>query len=250
MQYDNTRSFFTIIVLLGIFVFVSPQYCDGQEHNFNRGGVNEVFGGSYNFAKKLNLIPYMSKGPVGSSYYYDEWKSAKVYFYSAIKSLDQYKVKLNLKNNTLEVKDSKGIKAINGHWIRKIEVDPMVADSCMTLLNWHEVDSLRQKAGFIEELVQGKFKLYCSKKIVITSANYNIALDVGDRDGKVLKKNEFYLKTPNGRIIKITRKKKLLYNSLGDHGAQIKEYMKKRHLKCGKREDLIKIINYCNSLCD
>ncbi|TCN65432.1 hypothetical protein [Acetobacteroides hydrogenigenes] len=101
--------------------------------------------------------------------------------------------------------------------------------------------------NYFEVLAEGKASLLVLYYIKRISSNYNVVLDVGNRNDQ-LELNEKYFITIGNSIIEIDKKGKSIFDNLGDKSDLLKKRIKEEDLSFKKKEDLIKIVSYMNEI--
>jgi hypothetical protein len=98
---------------------------------------------------------------------------------------------------------------------------------------------------FFELIGEGKLTVLCRERLEnqSTSSPYYY----GSMSRTVLV-NKYYMLKENGDIIDFSIRKAEFLQLLGKHGDHINDYMKDNRLKLDEKQDLVKIIQYYNSL--
>ncbi len=103
------------------------------------------------------------------------------------------------------------------------------------------------KHNFFEVLAEGKTELLILYYIERIPANYNAAMDAGEKNDRLRLEEKIYIKNGDN-IIEHDKKGKKLIASLGDKSGQVIKHVEEEDLSFKKKEDLIKIINFVNSV--
>ena len=106
------------------------------------------------------------------------------------------------------------------------------------------VESIGNNYTVLEELVSGKYALYIQNQIVVKEPDYNVALDLGSRDTKIIQKISYLIKYKNH-----------YYNSRSDRADFLKEtdknqilaFKKENNLTWREQEDLEVLVKFCNA---
>lgn len=187
---------------------------------------------------------------IGTIYMDDNWNMGEIHLLNK-QVVKGFPLKYDIKNNTVEVKV-----------YSKIKVCPI---GIITKFNWKGKDQFKTKEfvnckgyefkdgtpliGFFETIYnpEQRHKLFAKTNLRVIKPDYNIALDIGDRDSKIVKKNQYYLIDDNTVFLieKNKRKSLILFQ---EKAPLIKRFMKKNKLKFNEENDLIKVIEYYNSL--
>ena len=104
----------------------------------------------------------------------------------------------------------------------------------------------KSEKGFFETIVKGKVGLLNKYEIKIIASNYNIALDVGNKNDRLVIKEQLYLQQ-GGQIV-ILNKKSVLSEVFKDKFKEVSDYMSNEELSYKKKQDMIKIVTFYNQL--
>ncbi len=105
------------------------------------------------------------------------------------------------------------------------------------------------KQGFFEVLADGKTKLLLHREAIIKREQLPASNFEGGNYRDYFRNSEtFYVKKGDDIAVKISRSKKSVLKTLGDHKAELEKFIKDKHLKLSKTDALIDIIYYYNSL--
>ena len=100
--------------------------------------------------------------------------------------------------------------------------------------------------GFFELVVTGKVNLINKYKAKVIPSNYNVALDLGNKNDRLTLAEQFYLQQED-EIIAISKKKKLL-EVFSDKKKEVADYIKEKKLSTKDRDDMIELVEYYNHL--
>ena len=81
--------------------------------------------------------------------------------------------------------------------------------------------------------------------VELQKADYNLALDVGNKQDRFIKKSKFYL-VKDDELIELT--KKSVYIVMASKAAEIREFIKKKRINFTEERDLRSVIDYYDSL--
>lgn len=101
--------------------------------------------------------------------------------------------------------------------------------------------------GIIKILADNKVKLYKNYFLETQKANYSPALDMGNKDNKIIKKSSYYLAVDN-TIVKLSTSLKKNKAAFGTYFSKIETYSKKNKLRLKNEQDMIALVNYYNTL--
>ena len=101
---------------------------------------------------------------------------------------------------------------------------------------------------FLEVILDGAVPLYSYEKITIKKADYNVALNVGNKNDQILKK-PVYLSIVDGKAIELTKgKNSNVFSLLPGKENELKAYAKANKIKPKDVEGYVAIINKINSM--
>jgi len=198
----------------------------------------------------LTQIPPKPANVVGSVYLNEDWKETtlklknETYGVSQLVGVD---MKLDLKTNTLEFQTDKGIKVIGGENVERFSWKDNVDSGEQTYLNCDKFSFQDTKLlGFARIVTEGtKISLVQHQYLEIVAAQYNVALDVGNKDHQYIKRDKLYLLKDN-KLIAVS--KKSISAATADKMQQVGRYKADQKLNLKEPEDLAQLIAYYNSL--
>jgi hypothetical protein len=191
-------------------------------------------------------IPEGSGEIVGNAYLNEEWKKSTVKFAGNAKQFNIPQCKVNLYSNQIEINSGNVIKAIDGAKVESFVLDPDGSgDRFYQNASAYKVDGTAQ-IGFLEVLVKGKTPLLKKVKVIIKRPDYNVQLNVGNKNTRILKEDIYYFaKGPDLTGIKSMRVKKFA-SLFGDYASAVEKFVDDNALKLSVEEDLILIFKYVN----
>jgi hypothetical protein len=204
----------------------------------DRMGMNEVLYG----------IPIPPGKVIGDTYLDTNWKMGTILLYDKDKMIERILVRYDIHANEIDVKAANGIKAIPGAkvksfvWIDSIGRTP---DYYVNAKDF-KVDGT-PFMGFFQVLCEGALPLMMKTSLVVKKSDYNVSLDIGSKDDKILKKEDFYC-LKDGNAIEVPSSKKKLLPLFQDKAYQVEDFIKDNGLSVSKKSDLVQIFNYYNSL--
>jgi hypothetical protein len=191
-----------------------------------------------------------SKGQLeGSFYYFPKWAKGSVQLNKSRLLTDQL-IQYNIFNNTLELRSEK--TKLTFYLVCEDIVAFTLIDSLSNehkFTNTKEYPSISKKSsdkmqGFFEILVEGSHtKLLSKTDISILKSNYNVALDSGDKNDKIIKNESLYFLN-NDHLLKIPKNKKEIIDLFIPYTAEINETISSRGLNIKSKEGLVEIVHY------
>ncbi len=204
--------------------------------------------GSRDVGQQIAIMPPSPGVKVNEVYLDPAWKKSSIAIYGSDKLLDGFRVRYDLRANSIEFNINNEIKVLD---VKKVK--SMVWLDSMTYIPHNFVNGKEYlvnkipMTSLIEVLTEGKTSLYKRYAYWIKKPDFNPALDVGSPDELIYKENLFYYGDEKA-LMPVPAKKKALQAVFGDKLAAIRAFMKERQLSLSREDDLVKIFDYFNSL--
>lgn len=197
----------------------------------------------------ITVKPLISKGYKGTPYLSDDWNLGKIIFQDG-HEIESIPIKYHIMNEELEVQHENQIKTSPYHLISSFEWGDIEKQSYRQFINAKnfsiELEGV-PLTKFLEVLVDEEHKLYCKYDYEIQSPDYVPTHNVGSVDPEIKQQEYYYLGIDN-QLYLIKGKKKNIANLFIGQEDAINKYIKDNQLKLKKREDLIQLVSYYNSL--
>lgn len=177
----------------------------------------------------------------GSQYLLDDWELGNIKLTNGT-SIDSIYLKLNIYKGELHFRYNKGDYIIGSP--ENIKEVNMNGQKFIFASN---IDDKKVKRNYLEVLVDGNIELLVLHTTKRISSNYNVAMDVGAKNDRLESDEKIYIKVGDS-IIEHDKKGKKLMAALGNKSEQIKKEIENEDLSFKKKEDMIKIVNFINSV--
>ncbi|WP_320052756.1 hypothetical protein [uncultured Acetobacteroides sp.] len=177
----------------------------------------------------------------GSQYLSDAWTTSRITMNNG-SIIDSIDLRLNVYKNEMHYREKgveytigapKNIKEI-AMGSRKFVSYPLKAEDAISF-------------SYFEVLAEGNTSLLVQYYIKVIDPTYNNPLDYGVKKGQINLCERYFIKT-GSTIIEIDKKGKSIFDSLRDKGDLLKKHIKAEDLSFKKKEDLVKIVTYINSM--
>jgi len=149
-------------------------------------------------------------------------------------------VRVNVYENALEVKYKGEIKYLPVHKIEKVEFQ----NQGFSYLTNNTINTDAPE-GFYKILYKKQSVLLCHYGYKIKEANYNVQMDVGEKDDKIIVTKDYYV-VLNNQLIKLENNRRKLIKQLGNSEA-IEDFIKKQKINPKDEQDMIKFLDYYDS---
>lgn len=245
------------LFILIIFAFVSLLQAQTEMVQHTRDALNY---GNFSLNPMRNTI-YGMEGPGGSvqgDIYLDSaWHVAEVFFYpeiirrydpNASDSIGGYQVRVEVVDYSVEFMMQSAPKAVEESAIQKVKWQK--GDQKVVLVNTRQFSGMSAIKGFFQVIAEGPLTILKYTKINLLKPTYNVALDVGTKDYRILKKEEYYyLKEGKGtqKPEKFKPSKSVLLELMRNRKSGVEKYIEENDLNVRKEEDLAKVVAFYNT---
>jgi hypothetical protein len=189
-------------------------------------------------------IPEVSGEVVGSAYLNNEWKKCTLKHVGKNKEFIIPECKVNLYSNQIEVNYNNAMRAIDGF---KVESFVLTNEGEQVYKNASafKINGVPQ-VGFLEVLVDGNNPLYKKTEVRIKKPDYNIALNVGSKNTKIIKEESLYMAQGYELVNVKSIKNKKFSLIFGDTASSVEKFIGENSLRLSQEADLILIFQYAN----
>lgn len=231
--------FILFVALQLIFVFQS--FSQAANANLTKEQFQD-----YNFipGNYMRSLPGRPPEIKGSFYIHDEWNEGTIYLNKGMKT-QGLPLRYDIVNNVMEIKYEDKIKVLQGYEIHKFDLQQGAEKMIFSnVQNYKGGEPLR---GFIKILASGTITVGVHSTATISKPNYNVALNIGEKDAKVVKKEKLYLIT-GGAIQEVPGKKSEFLSIFGNKATDIEKFMANKKYNYKNKEELLLIVQYYNSI--
>lgn len=195
-------------------------------------------------AKKVDNNTHLNnfghkKKTVGTCYWDEQWRKANIVLVIDSILIGDVETRIDVRRNELEVKYKGEIKLVPSYRVNFIQFldnnDVFVTENVLKV----------SQKGFYKVMVDDKNMLLCGSKIEIVKANYNVALDVGNKHDTMVKKDEFFVYSQNGNLIHIELSKSKMRKQFRDKPV-LYDYLKKNKINPKDKKQLVQFVDYIN----
>lgn len=194
-------------------------------------------------------IPMAEGKVIGDTYLNTYWKNTNILLYEKGQVIKGIPVRYDIRPDELEVKTRDGIKVLKGNKVKSFVWTDSLTKVPVYFVNakdYKNEDNVSY-TGFFQVLSEGALPLFKKTLLDIKKADYNIQLNVGSHDDKILKKAEYYTLKGN-YVLELPSGKKKLIASFPDKSEEVEKFIKDNDLNVNKEEHLRLIFEYYNSL--
>lgn len=195
----------------------------------------------------LYNLPMQPGTLVGDSYLDKKWNASTMLLYADDKLLEGYRSRYDLKSHSIEILVDQSTRILGVDRIQSIVWIDSISSKPRYFVNAKDYrkDGVAM-LGLIEVVEDGKSPLFRYTSTYIKKASYNVALDVGTKDDRIMKKSTYYYAAGNDLFE--FKGKKSIGPAFSDKAATISAYVKSEKLSLSREDDLKKVFRYYNEL--
>ncbi len=217
-------------------------------NSFSQSGLTNGYNfttGSNNSVRFADMPP--KKGETQGSYYYsEEWYKANITLTDDSK-IENIEVKINLQDKNLELQVEGQVKVLSFYSVKNFVLKETAGDVYFYNVSLFSENKNKETSGFYKVLVDKKVKLMSIVYLELLPSNYNAAMDAGNNYDKYVKKEKYYVLV-NQELKQISKTKSSILKTFDNKSEQVNDYAKENSLKYKNTEDLVKIVEYYNSI--
>ena len=233
-----------LILILSVLQGFSLSFLSGAKAQGVLGG---EFGKGIDINTQSNgvvtQIPMAPAGLEGNSYLFDQWLPSSLDFGSLGKADGLY-IRYDLMNSLFEVRLQNQVRLVNNGYVHAFSV----TDTTGIVHQFMNCSSFAfpgaPVVGFFEILSDGKYRLLLYTKAVIIKSNYVMALDMGYKNDKISKQENFFIARENEAFKVPPARKNLIL--LFPEKKGLGEYLKQNKINIHKVTGLKKLAGYLN----
>jgi hypothetical protein len=227
------------MIRLIILLFIVPMFTNAQRIDLIDKSVNP--------GEIIDELPLPPPGLKGSLYIADDWVNGDIWLKNN-KVLRGYPIKFDLKNNLLEINADGNIKVCALPLLERFSYKAILGDS-IDYYNTSVVNNVTfdLPKGVCRILLNDKVQLIQYEYIEIVKANYNVAIDMGSKDNKAIKKTKPYV-IVNDNVYEVKGSIKKNFEIFKVHFKKVESFVKENKLKFKSDQDLTKIFEFYNTL--
>ncbi len=213
-----------------------------------------------NFGERLNYqigagttsllgMPMRGAEIVGDSYLYPDWRQSNVMLYEDDKLIENHLVRYDMQDDNLEFKFGNDVRVLKGSKVKSFVSLDSVNNAPSFYMNGKDFVNKDNVPfdGFLQILSDGKMPLLKRYEVYVKQPDYNIALNVGSIDYKIIKKTQYYYLN-NGKLYLIPGSKGRILKLFGDEKDNVNKFMKLNKVQVSQEHHLSAVFNYYNSL--
>lgn len=197
----------------------------------------------------INELPLPPPGMEGSFYLNENWLTGDFTITNSDKLYKNFPLRYDLKNQLLEIENNDQTKICTLPVLRTFSYRNH-NNEIESYINTELIDDANKilPKSIAQVLYEDKLMLIGVPYVEVKDPTYVPAIDMGNRNQKILKKIDYYV-INNARAHKITGSSfKKNEGIFGNKKSDVENYIKENRLKFNKEDDLVKIFDYYNSL--
>lgn len=192
-------------------------------------------------------IPEAPGGIIGDVYLNSDWKKTSLKIFGQDREFNNYKCKVNLYTNQIEIELNELVKVINAdrvesfYWTEENDSGKRLYRNA----NKFKLNNTSH-SGFLEVLSDGKIMLLKETRIIIKRPDYNVQLNVGSKSTRIIKEEVIYFTRGTELVNVRSIRNKKFYSLFEGLSSEVEEFVKSKQLRISIEQDLVTIFNYYN----
>ncbi|MEQ9424761.1 MAG: hypothetical protein RJQ09_10110 [Cyclobacteriaceae bacterium] len=189
----------------------------------------------------MRTIPLKPEEMKGDFYLNKEFEDMIV----VIAEQDQYQVsaKYNVQNNVFVVQRGNDLNSLDGKLVQAFTYADDLGKYNFLNSARYPFNPMEASPGFYEILFKGeKSQLLSRARIQIVEANYNVALDVGDRAGRIEVIKRYYV-YQDGMFSELRSLKRKHLNVFGNKANEMQRFIRDNKIQHNNENDLIRLMS-------
>jgi hypothetical protein len=248
----KTPKTFVIAILIANSAIAQSNITQTTKDILNTGG--SLFG--VNGASAARTITGDNGNVIGTQLLDTVWREAIIKLYKKIgtpgresDSIPAIPVRYDIFNNDFEVmvNSKQDIRGLSGRQVRYFTLFYGLEKTQKIFLNVAEFKASEQITGFMELLAGGKATLLEQTKLSVLKPTFNVALNTGSKDTRIIKTPQYFY-VRNNEIIKLTNSKKKVLEALADKETDIKKWLGSNDINFKSSTDLARLFAFYNGL--
>lgn len=194
---------------------------------------------------QIQVIKAKAPSVQGSFYYYSRWTLGNVYLFNNNEVKDIL-IRYNLRTQQVEMKtrlDDPDVKVVDAKYVKNFFIQDYRDMRITHFRNKRNYNF--EEDGFFEVIEDGKIQLLGNKNVMYVEGHYVQAIDVGERDDRILQLNKAFVYI-NGEILKAPRGHQKWKRVFAKHDIDISKILNKYDIDTGLLEGKVKLVSYIN----
>jgi hypothetical protein len=223
-----------LFLILSQFAFVVTLYAQfsGSSNTLNITGPQSTLKAE---------IPLAEPSVIGSTYLDDKWQDAAIVLSNGF-TIPDIPVKIEIEQSYVEISYNGEVKYLKFQDIDYISALNQLPgkNAIIKNANGFKVNNVPLK-GVVKVYQQKKYSMVKHYYIEFLQANYNVAMDVGSKDHRKVKKEKLYL-AKEGTLFSVKGPSKKVVAQLGDDKEKAALIVKQHKLNLSNENDLLRFI--------
>jgi hypothetical protein len=192
----------------------------------------------------VTTLPGPPPGVEGTSYLYEQWVIATILL-SDDKLIEEIMVKLDIKNDLVEIDHNGQTKVLTFDRVKTLDLLHTNGTKEHFVNGKTLVFSGSPIDGLFSFVVDGKYNLLKLTRAKQVAPNYNVALDAGSKDFRIIQEKHYFIMKDNSIVAIDGGKKKLTDDMKKTFGKSFEEKLGK--VKLNKEGSLVSFVSSINA---
>jgi hypothetical protein len=189
-------------------------------------------------------IPLAEPGIVGSTYVDEKWQPAEIVLKDG-KRVPDLLIRIEIEQGNVEIAYDEQVRYLNLKGVDSLKLGSGTSRNAplVRLASGYTTSEGTPPKGIMILYPGAKYCLAKNYYIEFQPSNYNVAMDVGSRDNRKLKKEQLYLLSGDV-LINVSGSNKKIASKLGSDASNVLAMAKERNLKLSREADLLTLVKW------
>jgi hypothetical protein len=244
-QLYKSKNIKYLVLHLGLIILFTSFIINAQGQAAHTLGNSPGKGVEFNPQPQgvISELPLSEPKTVGTSYIYETWHLGNIDLGERGMIRNKF-IRYDLSNHFIEIKLDSVIKAVDGIYVKNFNLIDIDGISHRYVNCSEFVYDNTRLLGFFEIIDEGEYSLFLRTEAILIESDYVMQLDMGSRDHKIVKEEEFFI-AHDTRVIKVPRSRNNL-EVLYPEVEGLKTFLKSEKVNTKKEKDLKKLVDFLN----
>ena len=190
--------------------------------------------------QRITERPLLLGGTEGSSLLFPNYVLGSIF--AKRDTLRDVELNLDLSRNTVNFKSPQGIRYIHDFYLNKVSFMQPGGDKYY--IPTAQLDESIEDPTFSLEIYKGEISFYKVYYLEEYKQNYNILMDEGSKQDRIIIKEDLYLYTTDKKLIRLPKNKKKFAAVFNDKSEMIFQFIKDNKLSVKNEDHIIDILHF------
>jgi hypothetical protein len=195
----------------------------------------------------VTQLPMAERETKGDVYLNSEWSTADIKVYGQQNELKQFRMRVDLNSNEIEINAQNQIKVLQGNRVERFQIVNSKDGAVEKYVNAkrYKLKGI-QYHGFMKMIDSAKWQLLVKPQLKLIKSNYVAALDAGENSDKWVKEDIFFF-AKDTTLYEVYSSAKKFTVQFDEDAEKVQSFIKMNKINLKQPTDLFKVITFLNS---